>query len=116
MGLIREKVFSEGKQQTVVSGRFSSTPAVVKGVGYTVSSPGTGRYLVTFDNAYDDDIVFVASLQAATPGDLAGHTLIWDTISAKAVEVVVYNDTPAAHDLAASEWINFVAVFKATAV
>lgn len=123
MTLDRDKVMAEGKELTLIAGRFTASAVVSKGKGFTVTTPGTGRYLITFDNNYDDDISFVASLQAATPGDLAGHVLVWDTIASNAVEVVMYNNPdsgtggqPVAHDLAANEYINFVAVRKRTGV
>jgi hypothetical protein len=114
MGLVRDKVLAEGKEYTLVAGKFNSTPAVVSGQGYTVTTPGTGRYLITFENAYTSEVSFVATVQATTPGDVAGHTLVYGAVSANAVEVVLYNASFAAHNLAANEWINFVAVRKRT--
>lgn len=88
------------------------------GKGVTVSRTGDGAYRITWNENPGAFQSVTHSLQAATPGDLAGHTVIFDTYDStnKRLDFVVYNDTPAAHDLAADEYINVTVKFKTTAV
>ena len=95
------------------------------GPGVAVSRTGAGAYRLTWSENPGVYMGAVASLQAATPGDLAGHTVIFDTYDSTnfILDLVVYNnpDTgtggqPAAHDLAASEYFCVVAKFARTSV
>jgi hypothetical protein len=99
-------------------GTGASTPTKEVGVGITVTRPGVGRYLLTWGENPGVFVGVLVGLQAATPGDLAGHTVIADTwdASAKALELDLFDGANAAHDLAANEYIHVEVLFKATNV
>ena len=88
------------------------------GAGVTLSRTGTGAYRITWADNPGNFRAARAQLAAATPGDLAGHTVIFDTYDATnlRLDFVVYNAADAAHDLAANEYVDVFAVFSSTAV
>jgi len=107
-----------GKRELVfVTGRIlgeTTGPTATKdtGDGWTVAYSATGIYTVTFTNTYASFVGCVASLTAATPGDLAGHTVIQDTFASNGIPFHVYNAADAAHAIVDDEYLQFVAVFK----
>ena len=110
---------ADGKSRAMVHIRAvggSTAITEVEGPGVAISRTGTGAYRLTFSDAYPALISAHAQLQAATPGDLAGHTVIFDTLSSKVMDFVVYNASDAAHDLAASEWVMITCFFRDTSV
>lgn len=98
----------------------TSGPSITKelGDGLTVTRTGAGAYRLTWSENPGTFVVAVGSLQAATPGDLAGHTMIFDTWDSTnlRLDLVVYNATFAAHDLVANEYLDIVVWFKRTSV
>jgi hypothetical protein len=74
----------------------------------------TGIYRITFADRYPSMISFTATLTATTPGDVKGHTAIAGALVAGVIDVHVFGATESLHDLAAVEWLNFVAIFKNT--
>ena len=96
------------------------TTAVTKqiGTGVAVTRTGAGAYRLTWSENPGNFINAIATLEAATPGDVAGHTVVFDTWDATnlRLDLVVYNASDSAHDLAANEYFNVVANFKPTAV
>lgn len=86
------------------------TAAVTKthGPGVTVTRTGTGAYSVTFAENVGVVLSATYGLQATTPGDLAGHTVVFApyNTTTKVLAFVVYNSSFAAHDLAALEWVS----------
>lgn len=120
MAKILNKVRCEGKGMVMVAGSFVGGSAAAtkrSGTGFTIAHSGTtGLYNLTFDEAYYELVSFVATVQAATPADVKGHTVVADTLSSKVLPLWLTNASDADHDLAASEWINFVAIFRNTSV
>jgi hypothetical protein len=59
----------------------TSGPEITKqlGDGLTVTRTGTGAYRLTWSENPGTFVCAVGSLQAATPANLAGHTMIFDT-------------------------------------
>lgn len=92
------------------------TTAVTKvtGPGVAVTRTGAGAYLLTWQAKPGNLLAAVASLQATTPGDIAGHTVVCGPYVAatKTMTVNVYNAADTAHDLAALEWFNVRAAFS----
>jgi O-acetyl-ADP-ribose deacetylase (regulator of RNase III) len=88
------------------------------GAGLALTRTGTGAYRITWSETPGTFLGAVASLMAATPGDLAGHTVIFDTYDAtnRRLDFIVYNASDAAHDLAANEYVVVVAKFVTGAV
>lgn len=86
------------------------------GAGMTVSRSGTGAYALAWDDVPGTFIGAIATLSAATPGDLAGHTVIADTYASSSLPFIVYNASDSAHDLAANEYVTIVAFFKTVSV
>lgn len=86
----------------------SAAVTKVTGPGLAVTRTGTGAYRVTFSENVGTVLAATYGLQAATPGDLAGHTVIFDTYDStnRRLDFIVYNASDAAHDLAANEWVS----------
>jgi hypothetical protein len=87
---------------------------VTAGKGAVLTRTGTGAYRITW--AEESPGTFhgaIATLAAATPGNLAGHTAIFDEYDStnRQLDFVVYNSSFAAHDLAADEHVTVVAFF-----
>lgn len=98
----------------VIPGRITSTDS--SGAGYSYASDGSGAYTITLDKQYVGLVACVATFSAATPANVAGHTAVFDDYTAVSggdtIQVTVYNAAEAAHDLAASEQLNFVLVLQ----
>ena len=92
-------------------GTGASAPTVEKGVGITCTRTDTGDYTVTWSELPGTFITALATLRAATPNDLAGHTIVLDTFASNALPMTLANASDAAHDLAANEYIDIVAFF-----
>lgn len=82
--------------------------------GVTLTRPAIGRVLFTFAENPGVFVGVLDGLQAATPGDLKGYTLVWDTYdsSAKAIELSIFDSAGAAADLAAAQYVNAEIIFK----
>lgn len=79
----------------------------VYGPGVAVTRTGAGAYLLTWSENPGTFVAATYGFSATTPGDLAGHTVIYGAYNATAFTLafVVYNASFAAHDLAALEWV-----------
>lgn len=99
-------------------GTGAAVPTVEEGSGFTMTRQGTGAYTVTWSENPGVFVNVQHTFGAATPGDLAGHTLVRDTYSAStyALPLIMYNASDAAHDLAANEYLDLVVSFKRTSV
>lgn len=98
---------------------LGATAAISKasgGTGITVSRTGTGAYLLTWSDKPGTFVGCTYGIQAATPGDLAGHTVVVDTFDTSALTMpfVLYDGSNNAHDLVANEWITLAVMFKRT--
>lgn len=98
-------------------GTGAANPTKVYGKGVAITRTGAGAYSVVFSENPGNYVGFVPGLDATTPADLAGHTVIgkW-TAATLTFSLVLYNASFAAHDLAALEWINLELKFKRTSV
>jgi hypothetical protein len=103
----KSKLRTEGVGVTKITGRV---------VGFTVAYVSTGRYRITYAEAYYEQIAVSHGLMATTPGDIAGHTVVFGVLSGRMQDVYLYNASDALHDLAALEWISFEATFRAGTV
>lgn len=94
----------------------SSAVTKVTGQGVAVSRTGTGAYLLTWAENPGSHLGNFYGLSATTPGDIAGHTVIFGAYdsSAYTLAFVLYNASFAAHDLAALEWVDLDIRFKGT--
>lgn len=102
-----------------IEGAGAADPEKEFGNGVTVTRLGAGNYKATWAENPGRWLGAPApGLEAATPGDLAGHTVVFDTYDSAtfSVEFFLYNSAFAAHDLAANEWINLDFRFKQTSV
>lgn len=83
----------------------------VTGPGVDVTRTGTGAYLLTWTEDPGNFLGAGAFLQATTPANLAGHTVICGPYvpATKTMTVNVYNAADAVHDLAALEWFTVLA-------
>jgi hypothetical protein len=100
-------------------GTGAAAPTKVLGQGITVTYTGVGIYKLTFAELPGTfEKAGGVALQAVTPGDIKGHTVVFDTWDAttKSIEVTFWNASEAAHDLAANEWLSFTLFFKRTGV
>lgn len=84
------------------------------GSGVTISRTGTGAYRLTWADNPGEFQGWHCGLGAATPANLAGHTVVRDTYdeSAYTLDFVLYNSSFAAHDLAASEYFDITVDFR----
>jgi hypothetical protein len=83
--------------------------------GVAISRTGSGAYRATVGDDRPGYFRGVNhSLQAATPANLAGHTVIFDEWDAdnKRLDFTVYNGSDTAHDLAADEYVWVELVFS----
>ena len=99
-----------------IQGAGSSAPVNEVARGVTVTRTGAGAYRITWAEDPGAHVASFATLEAATPGNLAGHTVVFDTYASKVQDFVLYNASFAAHDLVATEYINIRVTFKRTAV
>ncbi len=116
------------KAAVIITGRFEGAGAadptfpITDPPGWTATQESTGIYRVTFTDGYSALISMFGSIGGATPADVAGHTCVWDDYvapvgSALAYrEVSIYNAADALHDLVATEFFEFMAVFQDTSV
>jgi hypothetical protein len=85
----------------------SSAITKLHGPGVAVTRTGTGAYLLTWSENPGTWHGNTYGLAAATPGNLAGHTVIFGEYNSSAYTLafVVYNGSDSAHDLAADEYV-----------
>lgn len=90
------------------------TAAGAGGYGITPSRTAVGSYKLAWDENPGTFVGWHADLGAATPANLAGHTLVRDTYDATnfELEFAMYDSLFAAHDLAAAEYIDIVVYFQ----
>lgn len=98
-------------------GTGAAAPTVETGRGVTCTRTSIGLYKLTWAEQPGAYVGLAGvSLEAATPADLVGHSVIADTYDAttRSIELRLANNADAAHDLAALEWINLTFRFKQT--
>jgi len=103
-----------------ILGTGAANPTKVYGKGVTITRTGAGAYLATFSGKAGElgnYVGMTVGLEATTPGDMAGHTVVAGATATSAAGVVtkafvLYNATFAARDLAALEWITIEFAFK----
>lgn len=108
-------------EYVIVAGHFvggaSSGATVTAGEGWSVAGGGSGVYTITFEEAWPTLVSFVASFGASTPANVDTYDCVWDDYSAAAGTIAITTSeagTPT--DLAASEYLSFVAIFLHTGV
>lgn len=99
-----------------LTGAGTSAPTVRSGPSVTVTRTGTGAYTITWSEYPGVFLGWRADLGASTPADVAGHTVVRDDYdtATKSLPFVLYNASDAAHDLAASEYLDIEVTFKMT--
>jgi len=107
------KAHSKG-EYVVITGSFtggaSSAATKTTGHGWTVAGGGSGVYTLTFTAAYATLVSFVANFGAATPGNVDTYDVVRDDYASGALPITTSEGgTPT--DLAASEYLDFVAIF-----
>lgn len=105
---VRSSITQLETHEVIGLGAATAISKVSGGDQVTVTRTGTGAYTVTFAENPGNFMGASITLQATTPGNLAGHTVIpgaWDA-TLFALSFIVYNAADAAHDLAALEWFN----------
>lgn len=100
-----------------IQGAGTDAPSVTEGVGFTVARSDVGLWTITFSRKYKALISFEAGFQASTPADLAGHSVVVDDLATgDSLPLSICNASNDLHDLDANEYLNFVAVFRETAL
>ncbi len=86
----------------------------VMGMGMAVAWVSTGLYEITWAIAPGSFAGLDTGLQATTPADIAGHTIVAGVYNAttRKLRFSLYNASFSLHDLAALEWINLTTRFK----
>lgn len=97
-------------------GTGASAPTKVYGNKVAITRTGAGDYRLTWSEAPGIFVCAVPGLRAATETDVKNHSVIVGSWSAadRTLDVTLFDAAAAAHDLAASEWIELLCVFKAT--
>jgi hypothetical protein len=120
-------VHADGKAYVIISGRFQGangamgTLPITSPPGWSVAYVTEGKYTLTFDDQYAAFISCTVSLEADTPADVAGFTVLTSTYTAAAsptLTIYSYNaaGTPALADVLGNCYVNFTAVFRNTTV
>lgn len=92
----------------ILSGRINSTPALAEGShGVTVSTPGTGRYLLTLPGK--GGIKVVSAVGTVEGASLYAH-LSARTDSARTMEFTLKTDAGVATDLTSGHFLHFLVV------
>lgn len=107
-------------QEHVVTmvGTGASAPTKVYGPGVTITRTGAGDYRLTWSESPGAYVSASFALRATTESDIKNHSVIigtWDS-SGLTLDLTFWDASAAAHDLAASEWIELLVRFKTTAV
>ncbi len=99
-------------------GGASAISKFAGGRNISISRTGTGAYLLTWAQNPGNFVGWSAGIGAATPANVAGHTVVRGeySASAKTLAFVVYNAADAAHDLAADEYVDVQCMFVTSAV
>jgi hypothetical protein len=95
----------------VVGGASAITK--VYGPGVSVTYVGSGAFTLTWAENPGTFLGFTYGLQATTPGDVKGHTVVCGAFNTTAftLGVTLYNASDTGHDLAALEWITMRVTF-----
>lgn len=99
-------------------GTGASAPTKLYGQGITISRLGVGNYRLTFAEAPGAFVNMSHGLQAATPANLAGCTVVavaWDATN-KRLDITLYGSTFAVRELAANEWLSLNLTFQASSL
>lgn len=104
-------------------GGATSAAAKVAGDGFTIAWTATGRYTITFATQYGLYLGCQASIMATNPATaIKGYTAHPELYSASAftLAISVYDGADTASralaDLAAAQWLSFVAYFRGVGV
>lgn len=97
-----------GRFEVRMVGTGAAAPTKIVGESITITRAALGRYLLTFSEMPGAYRGFNWGLDADTPANVAGHTVVADTpaAGASAIEISLYDETFALRDLAAAEYIN----------
>lgn len=112
----RATVNSENTHRFKILGVNDANPTTQLGLDLaTITRTGEGAYLATWK---ENPGIFAAiggfGFIAATPADLKGYTVVFDTYdsSTKSMPFVVYNSAFVAADLIANQYLAFSVVFQ----
>lgn len=98
-------------------GTGAAVPTKLLGKGITLARPALGRTTLTFREAPGSyDGVVGLAIEAATPANVAGHTIVVIpyNITTRVIEIQFFDAANALHDLAANEFVNVTFRFRAT--
>jgi len=106
--------------QILLLGTGASAPTVSLGRGIVVTRNSEGNYRLTFDDPPGNFVGLQYGLQAETPADLKGHTVVGGTFTYPTatalgyIDVVLYDSDFSADDLEDTEYISLALKFKRT--
>lgn len=95
-------------------GTGASAPTKVYGQGVTIARTSEGLYTLTLTGIPGYFMGYTYGLQASTPANVSGHTIVADDYASKVFTFTLYDSAFAVEDLEASEWINFDLWFSTT--
>lgn len=105
--------WTDSKEYVFIPGRFTTSGTVSAGTGFTVADSGTGIYTITFSDSYKEFVCFVASVGAATPANVDTYDVVHDDYTAATSTLpVTTSEAGTPTDIAASEYVSFIAVFR----
>lgn len=95
-----------------ILGTGAATPTKVYGKGITVARTGAGVITLTFAASPGTYCGYQWGIDATTPGNVKNHDVVLTATSSTVYTVNFYDASAAAHDLAATEWINLSLDFE----
>lgn len=108
------------KHNIVLEGGSSAVSIFAGGRGMTITRDGTGVYTLAFTENPGTFLGWKWALGAATPANVATVRAIRDEYDSAtySLQFTLYDDdaTPAAHDLAADEYLDIELTFKQSGV
>ncbi len=97
-------------------GTGATAPTKEYGNGISIARTSEGLYTLTWAEDPGTYVMATHVLSAATPLNMAGHTLVLDTYASKVLPFQLHDSLFAVDDLEAVEYIDIMIWFKTTAV
>jgi hypothetical protein len=104
-----------------LQGAGAAAMTVSEGEGITITQNSTGNFRITLSDNQGTFVGALATFQAATPANVAGHGIVFDTYDttttdAPFIDFVITNAADAVHDLVSTEFVTIMLLFKRSSV
>jgi hypothetical protein len=95
-----------------IEGTGASAPTKIYGKGVTVARSSAGIYTLTFSSSPGTWAGCTIGIEADTPADIKGHTVVATKTSSTVITLNFTGATETLHDLADNEFINLTLKYK----